>query len=197
MNLNFLIRNSFFFRSENPMNFILSSSERFTTLTKLLSDTNSSDLDSWELSSKWAKYSEAYFSNSSEGLKILFLIFESEPIGYSLCSFLFWKWWILKFDLHSTKTSKSPLSYFFKIFWSYFFNKRDKSNKKSNYHVSENPNLQKILWFWSQTTFEHRSTWDQIELGIVVNFHRAGRRWPMRGISMEVARTRRAGRRRP
>ena len=89
MNLNFLMRNSFFLRSENPMNFILSSSERFTKLTKLLSETNSSDLESLELSSKWVKYSEAYFSNSSEGLKIPFLIFEREPIGYSLCLFLF------------------------------------------------------------------------------------------------------------
>ena len=88
MNLNFLIRNSFFI-SENPINFILSSSERFTKLTKLFSDTNSSELDSLKLSSKWVKYSEAYFSNSSVGLKTLFLIFESDPIGYNLCSFLF------------------------------------------------------------------------------------------------------------
>ena len=83
------MRNSFFLRSENPMNFILSSSERFTKLTKLLSETNSSDLESLELSSKWVKYSEAYFSNSSEGLKIPFLIFEREPIGYSYVRFYF------------------------------------------------------------------------------------------------------------
>ena len=32
---------------------------------------------------------------------------------------------------------------------------------KKNYHVSENPNLQTILRFWSQTTFEHK--WHEIK----------------------------------